>query len=571
MSAANKHACSLSSILKTSQKTSMLKAISEVVLPSVSIKEAFSETHSEPVRNLDRECEAYCEVCNFSDRKTSNIQHITNTLSSQSNVLSPRYLPFSVSGSPTQTLLETLRDGIVLAHLINSLKPNTIALNRLNYSINLDRLNQEHSKAIFEVGENLNACINGAKKLTDLGIVVVNIGANDILDKNVDIVLGLVWQLIRAQLLQNVNLVARPELIRLLRPGESLKTLLAMNPEAILMRWFNFHLTRAGESSIKNFSTDLADSNKYMTLIEQICPVSADLDQLLACRSSSNNEHRAKQVLKYTETIECRKFVTARDIVNGNARLNLAFTAGLFNKFIGIILPTDEEVRALYAKIDSLDREVYKLRDTLTVKEGQMMVVLLELQDARKQHDDHMTSSERVAMEEVEHMKIQHTNEIEKQRIKFEITMEKKNKEIQELQAAHAQQFADVQTHAQQKYDQDLRMATRKHESEKKVIFEELASLKESFTSFFESNKMSPPEPSSSSANPVSGIRDCVIKLIEEFYGKIDETQEMQKKLVHMDHVNSVIGGKIHEYAEDLCIDKRREKKSSVFSHIFHK
>ncbi len=81
--------------------------------------------------------------------------------------------------------------GIVLAHLIEKLKPNSIPLNKLNYNIDLTSLGKSHSKSMFEIGENLNAVVDGAKKLKDLGVVIVNLGANDILEKNVDIVLGL--------------------------------------------------------------------------------------------------------------------------------------------------------------------------------------------------------------------------------------------------------------------------------------------------------------------------------------------------------------------------------------------
>lgn len=78
-----------------------------------------------------------------------------------------------------------------MAHLIEKLKPNGIPLKGLNYTIEMSTLGQRQSKAIFEVGENLNTVVDGAKKLKDLGVVIVNLGANDILEKNVDIVLGL--------------------------------------------------------------------------------------------------------------------------------------------------------------------------------------------------------------------------------------------------------------------------------------------------------------------------------------------------------------------------------------------
>ncbi len=70
----------------------------------------------------------------------------------------------------------------MLAHLIELLSPGSIDLSKLKYT---------HS-SVFEVTGNLNICIKAAtKNLKGLGVVVVNIGANDFIEHNVDIVLGL--------------------------------------------------------------------------------------------------------------------------------------------------------------------------------------------------------------------------------------------------------------------------------------------------------------------------------------------------------------------------------------------
>lgn len=65
-------------------------------------------------------------------------------------------------------------------------------LNQLHYTIDFSALGQRHSKTLFEVGENLNACVAGAKHLDAKGLIkVVNLGANDILHMKPDLVLGL--------------------------------------------------------------------------------------------------------------------------------------------------------------------------------------------------------------------------------------------------------------------------------------------------------------------------------------------------------------------------------------------
>ena len=42
-------------------------------------------------------------------------------------------------------------------------------------------------------------------------------------------------------------------------------------------------------------------------------------------------EKRAHRMLEQAAKIGCRKFVRPKDVVKGNARLNLAFVANLFN------------------------------------------------------------------------------------------------------------------------------------------------------------------------------------------------------------------------------------------------
>lgn len=87
---------------------------------------------------------------------------------------------------------------------------------------------------------------------------MVNVGAQDILELREHIILGLVWQIIRIGLLANVSLTAHPELFRLLEEGETMADLLKLPAEKILLRWFNYHLAKAGtDKRVKNFSADI--------------------------------------------------------------------------------------------------------------------------------------------------------------------------------------------------------------------------------------------------------------------------------------------------------------------------
>jgi hypothetical protein len=52
------------------------------------------------------------------------------------------------------------------------------------------------------------------------------------------LVLGLIWQIIKIQLLSSISLKNFPELVLLLQEGEDLDLLLKLPPEEILLRWY---------------------------------------------------------------------------------------------------------------------------------------------------------------------------------------------------------------------------------------------------------------------------------------------------------------------------------------------
>lgn len=303
--------------------------------------------------DLEAECLAYTE-------------HMNNLLKNDADL--SKYLP--VEGTQ---LFSAVKDGVLLTKLVNAIKPGSAAVAKLNRDININKVaNPEPgSKDVFKTTENQNIFLEAVNKLG--GIKIVNIGAQDIIDGKEDLVLGLVWQIIRAHLLQDVNILSHPELIRLLKPGESIQTLLDMGSEALLLRWFNYHLKRAGSKrEVLNFSESIKDSENYLVLMKQIAPKIVDASLVQGALESNNNEIRAVTVLDLAEKLNSRKFVTVKNIVNGNARLNLAFTATLFNNHIGIRLPTEEEIAALFDKVEALTAQVAELQTALKTAQDKL-------------------------------------------------------------------------------------------------------------------------------------------------------------------------------------------------------
>lgn len=189
----------------------------------------------------------------------------------------------------------------------------------------------------------MNLVINSAK---GIGIKVVNIGAGELMDgpKHPHLVLGIVWQLVKLQLLNSINLKQHPELMRLLEDGEDLEDLLRLPPEQLLLRWFNYHLKNAGaQKRVKNFSGDVKDSEAYTILLHQIAPGTCD-DKALR---ENSKKKRAGMVLNNAKKLDVEAFITPNDICKGNPRLNLAFTAAIFNQCPGLDPLEEEELEKI--------------------------------------------------------------------------------------------------------------------------------------------------------------------------------------------------------------------------------
>ncbi|XP_035190470.1 plastin-1 [Oxyura jamaicensis] len=221
------------------------------------------------------------------------------------------------------SLFKCLADGILLCKMINFSQPDTID----ERAINKKKLTP------FTISENLNLALNSASAI---GCTVVNIGSQDLQEGKPHLVLGLLWQIIKAGLFADIEISRNEALIALLNEGEELDQLLKLSPEELLLRWVNYHLTNAGWQKISNFSQDIKDSRAYYHLLNQIAPKGDDPDEIAVKIDFSgfhekNDFKRAEYMLQQADKLGCRQFVTPADVVAGNPKLNLAFVANLFN------------------------------------------------------------------------------------------------------------------------------------------------------------------------------------------------------------------------------------------------
>lgn len=187
-----------------------------------------------------------------------------------------------------------------------------------------------------------------------------------------------------------------------LREGdEELADLMRLKPEVLLLRWFNYHLAKAGVSDrVKNFSSDLKvrvlcyhppthiillhnltpstylchtpqDGSKYVTLLNSIAP------ECIGKAVAGTPEKRATTVIgaakvwvshtRHTphppppqpltpfaahlivlvQSIGVPVIIKPKDITNGDKNLNLAFVAEIFNTRTGLEEVSEAEQKSL--------------------------------------------------------------------------------------------------------------------------------------------------------------------------------------------------------------------------------
>eukprot|EP00124_Ichthyophonus_hoferi_P005179 Ihof_evm1s692 gene=Ihof_evmTU1s692 len=288
---------------------------------------------------------------------TAFSEQINNMLRNNTNLKEAGLIPMDMA-DPLKSF-ETLRDGRILCHLINYIQPDTIPQKNIKMAVNTANLKKVGCNDIFEIAHNCNSVVNGARKI---GCKMVNIGGEDISGGNIDLILGMLWQLIRAYFMRDINLAGHPELIRLLEPGETLDKMMALSGENMIIRWFNYHLEKGEyDGKIKNFGKDMADCTKWVVLFQQVAPqfaLEAGIDDVL---KTDDRMERATRLLKVAEELDCREFATAKDIVAGNQRLGLGFTCTIFNEHIGINLPTEDELDQIYCELDQLGKDDWEL------------------------------------------------------------------------------------------------------------------------------------------------------------------------------------------------------------------
>lgn len=234
---------------------------------------------------------------------------------------------------------------IIFSKIINHSCPDTIDERTIN----------KKNMTLYKKHENLTLALSSAQAI---GCNIVNIDAHDLTKGSPHLVLGLLWQIIRIGLFNQITLENCPGLATLLQDGERIEDLLKLSPEAILLRWVNHHLEHAGlKRRCNNFQSDITDSEIYTHLIKQIAPNTAGVT--LEALMEPNHTTRAEIMLQQASKLGCRSFVTPSDVVNGIYKLNLAFVANMFNNYPGLDKP-ETVIEGLESLEETREEKTYR-------------------------------------------------------------------------------------------------------------------------------------------------------------------------------------------------------------------
>ncbi|KAL1567211.1 fimbrin-2-like [Salvia divinorum] len=160
-----------------------------------------------------------------------------------------------------------------------------------------------------------------------IGCTVVNIGTQNFIEGRRHLVLGVISQSIKIQLLADLNLKNTLQLVELVGDSKVVEELMSLPPEKILLvllRWMNFQLKKGGYSkTVTNFSYDVKDAEAYAHLLNVLAPEHSNPSTLKV----KGTLEIAKLVLEHVDKMGCKTYLTTKDIVDGSPNLHLAFVA----------------------------------------------------------------------------------------------------------------------------------------------------------------------------------------------------------------------------------------------------
>ena len=208
-------------------------------------------------------------------------------------------------------LYEKLKDGIILAKLINLVQPNCI---------NIETLNKNLDMTIYDKFDNLNKVLVGAKTI---GIDVDSLPDCFIKSRKnfINDILG--YLLLKINLPKETILI-NPETEKLCNPGETINDIAELPRDEFLRRWTNYHLRNQQIQELNNFGQ--FNDNYYPLILHDIFP---NFETNVLQENDVNN--RAKIIIENAKNFGVETTLTPDVFLQNNQPLNYLFLGDIYN------------------------------------------------------------------------------------------------------------------------------------------------------------------------------------------------------------------------------------------------
>jgi len=196
-------------------------------------------------------------------------------------------------------LYEDLRDGVALLQLFDKISPGIVDWKRVN----------KNPPNTYKKLENCNYCIELGKKLN---FSLVGIQGNDIMNANKTLTLGLIWQMMRFNVLS---------ILTKLGGGNKIA-------DNEIIEWAN--KKNAGKGKITSFHDPSLKTGIFLIdLIDAVRPGSVEYSMVEREASEKNNLLNAKYAISLARKQGAVVFALPEDIVEVKNKMIMTFIAGM--------------------------------------------------------------------------------------------------------------------------------------------------------------------------------------------------------------------------------------------------
>jgi len=216
----------------------------------------------------------------------------------------------NIDGLYINDLFGDLCDGIAILKVMDKVQPGIVCWPKVNLS----------PKNKFKKVENCNYVVTLAKQMK---FSMVNIGGLDILEKNKKLILGIIWQLMRAHTIK---------ILTSLTPGDKLVT------DKEIVSWANGNVQKAGKSSsIRRFQDGSIGSGVFLLdLCAAVAPQSVDPAIITPGSSDDDKLSNARYSISVARKIGACVFLTPEDITEVKAKMIMTFVASLWSTSLSL-------------------------------------------------------------------------------------------------------------------------------------------------------------------------------------------------------------------------------------------